>query len=252
MGCALIFCVCSLFFNREWLFFRKIAAHKNMNTRPVFKENIISQSAPMEPVSPKLFDELMASGWRLLAYCFIRHNITYHEGEMCGTIPLRVRLQDWQPNKQHRKLLRQNADLRVEIAPIRLTHRSIELFDRHSERHRHNKPASLYSFLMDDSDTIPVQGLEFRIFEAETHIASSFIHLGEQAVSGTYCFFDPDYAKRSLGTFTMLLELQYACAHGYTHYYHGYINDIPSSFDYKLKLGSIDAYNWEAEQWNRI
>jgi arginyl-tRNA--protein-N-Asp/Glu arginylyltransferase len=41
-------------------------------------------------------------------------------------------------------------------------------------------------------------------------ISISYFHLGHESMAGNYCIYDPEESARSLGTFTMLLELQMA------------------------------------------
>lgn len=221
-----------------------------MQTHRSFLEDIIDESVELQPMEPAEFDQILAQGWRLLGYSVIRHNFAICRSRICHTIPLRIRLDQLPPfSKSQRQLMRRNGDLKIQCAPIRLTPEKEQLFIRHTSRFRDRQPLSVYSFLNPQSFETPVAGLEFSVYEGPKLIACSFIHLGETAVSATYCFFDPDFHRRSLGTYTMLLEIQLARQMGKQYYYHGYCYDVPSQFDYKLNFDNIESMDWKTGAW---
>jgi leucyl-tRNA---protein transferase len=220
------------------------------NAQPFIWENIVDERIPLESMSGEAFDALLLAGWRLLGHGLIRHNFTWCRGKMCNTIPLRVRLADFEPTKSQRKLLRKNMGLSVTLGPIHVDEATEELFFAHNERLKEQRPASIYSFLSPHAATEPVPGKEFRIYEGDKHLCSSFVHLGERSASATYCVFDPAHSARSLGQYSMLLELLYAKEMGFEYYYHGYVNDVPSQFDYKLNFTALEQMDWGTQCWS--
>lgn len=221
-----------------------------MQTHRSFLEDIIDESTELKAIDPSDLDHALQRGWRLLGYSLIRHNFAACRGRICSTIPLRINLEEpLNFSKSQRQILRRNADLEVRTAPIQLNPEKEALFERHTKRFRDQQPLSIHSFLHPKAYEIPVSGMEYSVFDGSKLIASSFFHLGNDAISGTYCFFDLDYNRRSLGTFTMLLELQLAKEMGKKYYYHGYCYDVPSQFDYKLNFHNLEAMNWESGAW---
>ncbi|MCC6460132.1 MAG: hypothetical protein IT260_06660 [Saprospiraceae bacterium] len=222
-----------------------------MQTYRSFLEDIVDESIEMLPMEPAQFDSFLYQGWRLLGYSVIRHNFAICRGRICRTIPLRIRLDaPLNFSKSQRQLLRRNSDLKYRCAPIQLTPEKEQLFLKHTERFRDRQPLSVYSFLNPHSYEIPVSGMEFSIYEQGKLIACSYFHIGETAISATYCFFDPASDRRSLGTYTMLLELQLAQQFGKQYYYHGYCYDVPSQFDYKLNFNNIEVMDWKTGAWS--
>lgn len=222
-----------------------------MQTHRSFLEDIIDESIELQPMEPAQFDQYLALGWRLLGYSVIRHNFAVCRGRICRTIPLRVRLNDsFAFSKSQRQLLRRNADLTVQCHSIRLNAEKETLFRLHTERFRDRQPLSIYSFLHPEAHEMPLTGLELCIYEAGQLIACSYFHLGESAMSATYCFFNPEYKRRSLGSYTMLLELQLAREMGKQLYYHGYCYDVPSAFDYKLNFNNLESMDWQSGAWS--
>ena len=91
---------------------------------------------------------------------------------------------------------------------------------------------------------MPCFGAEFDVFMGERLVASSFFHVGHKSMAGNYCVFDPNELQRSLGTFTMLLEIQYAIHLGKEFYYPGFVYDLPTEFDYKLNFHGLEYFDW--------
>jgi arginine-tRNA-protein transferase len=56
--------------------------------------------------------------------------------------------------------------------------------------------------------------------------------------------FAPEFPTRSLGVFTMLLEIKYAFETGKKFYYHGYAYEGNSFYDYKKRFRGLENYDW--------
>lgn len=201
-------------------------------------------------MEPAEFDACLQQGWRLLGSSVIRHNFAICRSRICRTIPLRIRLdQDFTFAKSQRRILRRNTGLNVRLAPIDLTPEKEALFNLHTTRFRDRQTLTLHSFLHPLAHSIPVSGLEYSVFDGSRLVACSYFHIGKSAMSGTYCFFDPGYDRLSLGSLTMLLELELAQRMGKQFYYHGYCYDVPSQFDYKLNFNQLEALDWKSGAW---
>ena len=216
-------------------------------------ENVIDERAEMVQLTPARLDQILAEGWRLLGRRFVRHNFSTWGRKLCRTIPLRVRLKDFEPSKSQRQVLRRNTDLRVLSAPAQFDAERERLFFLHRERFYEKQSTTLASFLHTEfPHSLPTEGRELAVHLDGELIACSFFHLGQKAVSGTYCVFDPGHQRRSLGTLTMLLELLLAKEMGMEFYYHGYTHDIPSQFDYKMNVKGLESLNWETGVWTPL
>lgn len=213
-------------------------------------ENVIDERAEMVQLRPEGLDQILSKGWRLLGRRFVRHNFSTWHRQLCRTIPLRIRLSNFDISKSQRQVLRKNADLRVLSAPATFDVAREQLFDLHRERFHEKQATTLSSFIHPETPhLLPTEGREFVVYLHDELIACSFFHLGQKSVSGTYCIFDPAHDRRSLGAFTMLLEILAAKDSGKDFYYHGYTHDIPSQFDYKLNFKGLEAMNWETGEW---
>lgn len=192
------------------------------------------------------YDHLWSEGWRHFGRYFFRYNLSIHQGDVCQVLPLRIHLPSYQHRKSYRKILRRAKDFTVKYRPLSITPEMISLFQQHKERFKDNIPDSIEVFLTDTPE-VPRLPMECAIYDKDRLIAVSFFDEGLQAFSSIYGMFDPEYAKYSLGTLTMLEEINYAIQQQKTYYYHGYCYDVSSFYDYKKYFPALEAYNWHGK-----
>jgi arginine-tRNA-protein transferase len=212
--------------------------------RSRFENTFVAWSVP-----PSAMDELWAGAWWFLGTTFFRQCILPWNGRMEPLLHLRVRLDQVALSPSQSRVLRKNRDLRVEIRPARIGTAQRDLFHRHKQRFIDGVPESLDDFLGPAPEAHPVPILEFALFEHNRLVAASYLALGQTAVASLYGIFDPDDAHRSLGTLTLLLELEYARQQGHRFYYPGYTLENPSPMDYKKRLFGLEAYEWN-QSWS--
>ena len=202
-------------------------------------------------IAPSRMDELWAAGWWYLGPVFFRRAFIEWGGRLAPLQHLRVDLARYQPSTSQKRILRRNAELRVEIrAPVIDSERR-ELFERHKERFREGIPRDLEDFLGPTPATGPVPAREFAVYDGDRLLAISFLAVGGNSVASLYCSFEPAESRRSLGIFTLLRELEWARANGCRYHYPGYALLQPSPMDYKKTLEGLEEYDW-GRAWKRF
>ena len=195
-------------------------------------------------VAPQQLDALLSKGWRHFGTHFFRYNLGFYEREIRLVIPLRINLIDFSFSKSQRRIIKKNQNLRTVIRSIEITTEKESLFERHKQRFKEGVPDSLYDFLSFDAARIPCEGKEVCVYENEKLLAASFFDVGEKAISSIYAMFAPSETGRSLGIYTMLLEIEYARANGKAFYYQGYAYEGNSFYDYKKRFSGLERYDW--------
>jgi leucyl-tRNA---protein transferase len=211
-----------------------------------FNPNSIEDYVPMQALDPMVFDRFCADGWTYWSDLLFRRNEWEWRGHACRVVPLRIRLDGFRFSKSQRKCLRRNSDLVVQVRPLRICQEHVQLFHAHATRLHHHRPQMIEGFFSQWSHMMPSKGFEFDVFSPKERqlIASSFFHVGFNSMAGNYGIFDPEVSDRSLGTYTMLLEIQYAWQMGLDYYYPGFVYDLPSEFDYKLNFNNLEYFDW--------
>lgn len=150
-------------------------------------------------------------------------------------LPIRVDVAHFQPSKSQRRRWRSNQDLRVEVGPPVVTDQKYDLYRRYQQQW-HGAGANddtregFERFLYDS----PVESVEF-IYRArfDQILAVGICDVSDDFLSSVYFYFDPSHARRGLGAFGALHEIDYCRKRNTPHYYLGYWVEGCSSMEYK-------------------
>ena len=209
-----------------------------------FNPHPIEEYIEMQALDTMVFDRFCEDGWVYWADLIFRRNHWEWRGMPCRVVMLRIRLKDFEFSKSQRKCLRRNEDLTVKRRAIQITNAHEELFERHADRFDYNRPISIYGFFSFFSSIMPCFGVQFDVLKHKKLLATGFFHIGKQSVAGNYGIYDTREPQRSLGTFTMLKEIEFSMEVGREYYYPGFVYDLPSEFDYKLNFNNLEYFDW--------
>ena len=97
--------------------------------------------------------------------------------------------------------------------------------------------------------TNPESTLEMELTLADQLIGFGILDVAEDIVSAVYFVFDPDYGKRSLGTYAILRGIEWAMSEGYRYYHMGYLIDGHPKMVYKRQFGPGQLLDDEKGRW---
>ncbi len=171
--------------------------------------------------SEALHDRLSRAGFRR------SHNIAY--SPVCpgcaACIPIRVRAQDFEPNRTQRKLWARNADLDVRVTPARATAEQFALFQAYQQqRHTGGDMAAMgfYDYRAMVEDTPITTGLvEFRAQDGRL-LGACLTDWLSDGLSAVYSFYAPEEERRSLGAYAVMWLLAEARRSALPYVYLGY------------------------------
>lgn len=211
---------------------------------------LIFENGELATAAPELMDALWAHGWRHFGRRFFRYSVSITESAQVQRImPLRIDLADFRLSKSQRRVLRQNGDLTIRIAPATVDEMREAIFQRHKARFTSNIPETLRDFMPEeDPAQSPCECREIQVWQKDRLLAVSYLDLGRDAASSVYAFFEPAAAARSLGTLTLLHEIEFARSTGRRFLYLGYATIEPSHYDYKKRFRAAHHFDWHA-QW---
>lgn len=197
----------------------------------------------------QVWEKMLAEGWRHNAKWVFRNSHDFDEyGNLNYVLPLRYKLKSFNFSKSQRKIFNKNQDLSYVFQPLQIDDEKLTLFDQHIQRFKFNKPDSIFNFVSNEPGR-PFKTWELCVYDRDRLIACSFIDITQNALSSTYAMFDLTESKRSLGIYTMILEIKYAIDNKKRFYYPGYAYDRPSFYDYKKKFANTEFYDWQSRLW---
>lgn len=173
-----------------------------------------------------------------------------HDCNAC--IPVRIPVDHFSPNRRQRRVLANNQDIRVHTVAAELSPEHYALYERyicarHSDGDMYPPSIEQYmSFLTSQwSETL---FHEFRVDGRLLGIAVTDA-LPWRGLSAVYTFFDPDEARRSLGAYAILWQIEEARRRAMPYLYLGYWIRECQKMNYKAEYRPLELY-WN-DMWVR-
>ncbi len=211
---------------------------------PRFEESFVSTH-----MAAPAMDALWAQGWRHQGAMFFRYTHCIMQGVEHNIVPMRIDLPQFVMSKSQRRVWRRNADLRWEVVPAEIDDALNQMFVRHTVRFVENIPFSLQDFLGESPSTVPCRCYAFKAWLGDRLVAASFMDVGMNSTSSVYAIFDPEHARRGLGTMTLLKEIEVAHRAGKRFMYHGFGTPLHSRYDYKKMFRPLQGLDWTTGNW---
>ncbi|MCA9323387.1 MAG: arginyltransferase [Planctomycetes bacterium] len=188
------------------------------------------------PVSPVRHEFYLDRGFRRMGRLIYRPSCD--SCQECRS--LRIDVKSYRPSKSHRRARNRNRDLVVSIDRTSYSDEKRDLLERYLDV-RHDGPMS--------ADEIPVRdymffdtGSSFEICYRQDGrlVALGLVDLTPSILSSVYFYYDPDLAERSLGIYSMLVEIELARGQGRTWYHPGYYVEGCAAMTYKARFGPAE------------
>jgi arginine-tRNA-protein transferase len=184
----------------------------------------------VENASSKDCQDFIERGFRRFGKMYFRP--ICEECNECQSIKIDV--ENYTFSKSARRVIKKAAQLRVHTQTPSLSQEHLALFEKYhlymkekkSWSHSQTTAEHYYqSFISGHSDF----GYEVLYFDEEKLIAVDLIDILEDGISSIYFYYDPDYAKYSLGKLSLYRQIEYAKVHSKKWIYLGYyVEDCPS------------------------
>ena len=181
------------------------------------------------PLTDRAMELFLAAGYRRNGNCLY----TMHCRQCRACIPIRMRPSAFVPNRNQRRTARRNKDLTVSFQPVRMDSEHLELCSRFLDSRypqEQNSSEGYYGGFFCNT-IVNSMCIDFRL--EDRLVAGSIVDLGENWMNAVYFFFDPDEAKRSLGTFNILTLVNTCLEMNIDFLYLGYFIEEVGAMRYK-------------------
>lgn len=202
-------------------------------------------------MSPVDIDRMLENGW----FRNDRH-VQMTQGRFVdhiwkSAVMLRIPLEQFQFKKRLRKRLRQNNELfDVRIRPFVPRKEMEELWSRFKlTKHQWKKVPLLTHHLFKGLHYRSFHTYEVSVYDGDRLIAFSLFDRGNSSLASLEAAYDLNYARHSLGLYTMLLEIEYGKNEHLSHYYPGFYPKDTPMFDYKLRPGHLQFFSVRKSSW---
>ena len=151
-------------------------------------------------------------------------------------IPLRISTARFTPGRTQRRVLRRNSDIHSTAGVVTEDTDILSLYRRHhTEWHGHTAGGSLddYRAFLAAS---PYPSAMIRYELGGALVGVSWVDILHDGLSSVYFAFDPDYASRRLGSYSIMKEIEWARDIGKSWLYLGFWVPGGKSMDYKAQF----------------
>jgi len=180
-------------------------------------------------------------GWRRFGKYFF-HPIC-HGCDACKS--LRIDVASFNPSKSQRRVIKKNSATRVEIQRPSLSKEHITLYNDYHNwkavkdqwRARDISQKEYYENFVDGAHDF---GREVLYYHDDKLVGVDLIDIVNDGISAIYFYYDPEYAHLSLGTYSLLYQIELARQMKLPYIYLGYWVDGCQAFAYKQNFTPLE------------
>ncbi len=195
---------------------------------------------PRQPVDKALYSQLSALGFRRSG----DHIYRPHCARCEACIPARIPVCEFTRSRGQKRIWQRNQDLRIVCTDEISDEEAFDLYRRYiSVRH---SDGDMYPPEREQFEAFlkSVWGCTryFRFYDKATLVAVAVVDALEDGLSAIYTFFDPEVAKRSLGVYAILWEVEQTRELGLEYLYLGYWIKNCQKMAYKSDYRPLQVY----------
>lgn len=183
-------------------------------------------------LDPRLYGKLLSMGFRRSGRIVYRP--ICRSCSECRQVRIPVRL--FNPGRSIKRVLRRGEDVQTSISKPQYTDEKYELFKRYLNIHHDNTMSrdrmSFISFLYDS----PAETYEIIYSREGRTVGVSIVDAVLDGLSSVYMYFDPEYAKLSPGTLSVVREIGLCLELKLPYYYLGYLVSGSKTMNYKSRF----------------
>lgn len=188
-------------------------------------------------------DSYLQAGWRKFGAYYFKPACP----DCAECVPIRIPVNSFTLSKGHRRLLAKSADIEVKFRPLSYSDNLFRIYRDHSEK-RFSRIPSKDEFM--ESFFYPsCPSLQSEYYLDGSLAAAGFIDHSKSGLSSVYFVYLDEYKKYSLGTLSILMEIEKTKELGLDYYYLGYYVAENSSMSYKNSFHPNEKYSWTDAKW---
>ena len=174
-----------------------------------------------------IYESLIDYGFRRSGQLFYKNNCP----NCSECISLRVLVNAFKPSRSQKRVWKKNQNITVTTQPVSFDQESFELYARYSQW-KHGSPATEASY-QDFLVKSAIDTMMMKYYLDQRLAGIGWVDILPRSLSSVYYAFHPDFAKRSLGVYSILKEIELAKLLDKPILHLGFWVNNCSSMDYK-------------------
>ncbi|MEM5948614.1 arginyltransferase [Spirochaetia bacterium 38H-sp] len=182
-------------------------------------------------IDPAVYENLLAYGYRRSGYIIYKNQCP----GCTACTPIRTDTENFTPTKSQKRTIKKNNDIKIIISDLNFDEQIFKLYKKYiADKHNNHKTNTqeFISFLCES----PLETKIMRYYLGKKLIGAGFIDILPDGISSVYFAYDPAEKKRSLGTYSMIKEIEYSRHLGKKWLYSGFYIAETSKMSYKARF----------------
>ena len=171
----------------------------------------------------------------------------------CACLPVRIDCSEYEFSRNQRRVLRRNDSLfQNRSGPLVAEQQRVELFNKHRrvrglarKDHDIDLEEYIWGFVRSCFDSF-----ELTYWVDDRLVCLAVCDRGKESISAVYTFFDPDITRESLGTYSILKQIEYCRERELRYLYLGYYVENSPHMAYKERF--LPQERMIGHQWTKI
>jgi arginine-tRNA-protein transferase len=180
-----------------------------------------------------------------------------HCAQCRACVAVRIPVARFHPDRSQRRCLARNANVDMRVRPAERTDEQLALYRRYLTARHAGGGMDGHGALEFDQFLVGSWS-EGRFIELREHadngqgqlLAVAVTDVVDSAISAVYTFYEPGLEHRSLGTLSILKQIEWARSTGRTHLYLGYWIHGHRKMDYKRRFRPIEGF--DGREWRDL
>jgi len=194
-------------------------------------------------ISGSYFNELLENGWRRFGYFFFRPCCP----KCSKCLPIRVKVDLFKPLKSLKRIINKNINIDVFFENILFKNEYFDIYKEHSKE-RFGQESDINDFRSSFFPDV-VKSFHSNFYYNNKLIASGFLDISNHAASSVYFYYKTEFDYLSLGTYSVMKEIQFAKENGLNYYYIGYYIKENKHMSYKNRFKPYQLFDWSNKKW---
>ena len=188
----------------------------------------------VDVISSNFTTKVTERGWRRFGRSFV-----FPQCEGCNECKsLRIDVNNYKFSKSQQKTINRNDNTEISVNQPWVSDEHIALYNKYHQykakrdgwKHTDISRTEYFETFVEGAHEF---GKELRYYIDGKLVCIDLIDILDDGISAIYCYYDPDYPRYSLGTYSLLYQIEVAEALGLDWVYLGYWVDGYKSFEYK-------------------
>jgi arginine-tRNA-protein transferase len=194
---------------------------------------------PQDKIDQNVYTQLSELGFRRSG----THIYRPHCDNCTACISIRIPVQHFKHSKSQQRVINKNKDIQIEEVNCHFSDEYYKLYEkyiniRHKDGDMHPPSTDQFKSFLVESKQLS-RFFEFRLPNGQL-VAVASMDILKGSLSAVYTFYDPDFVKRSLGTFAILWQINESKKRGLNFLYLGYWVDSCQKMKYKTAFKPME------------